>query len=41
MEYKNNKRKIKRIEGWKITTKQGQAFLNGEKWDGEWITITK
>lgn len=27
------------LEGVRVTTKQGQAYLNGEKWDGEWITI--
>ena len=23
-----------------IHTKQGQAFLNGEKWDGNWIKLS-
>lgn len=23
----------------RVTTKQGQAYLNGEKWNGEWTTI--
>lgn len=27
------------LEGVRVTTKQGQAYLNGEKWGGEWVTI--
>lgn len=27
------------IPGVRVTTKQGQAYLNGEKWNGEWVTI--
>lgn len=23
----------------KVTSKKGQAYLNGEKWDGSWITV--
>lgn len=29
------------LQGVHVTTKQGQAYLNGEKWSGEWITITR
>lgn len=24
-----------------ITTKKGQAYLNGKPWDGEWITVKR
>lgn len=27
------------LPGVRVTTKQGQAYLNGQPWDGEWITI--
>ena len=27
------------LQGVKVTTKQGQVYLNGSKWDGEWIVI--
>lgn len=27
------------LRGVKITTKQGQAYLNGKEWDGSWATI--
>lgn len=29
------------LKGVRVSTKQGQAYLNGEKWDGEWITIKR
>lgn len=29
------------LRGVHVTTKQGQAYLNGEKWDGEWITVKR
>lgn len=29
------------LRGVKVTTKKGQAYLNGEKWDGEWITVNQ
>lgn len=29
------------LDGVRVTTKKGQAYLNGEKWDGEWITILR
>ncbi len=29
------------LQGVKVTTKQGQAYLNGKAWDGEWITIKR
>ena len=29
------------LEGVRVSTKQGQAYLNGEKWDGEWVTIKR
>lgn len=29
------------LNGVRVTTKKGQAYLNGEKWDGEWITIKR
>jgi len=31
--------RLNALHGVRVTTKQGQAYLNGEKWDGEWITI--
>jgi len=27
------------LRGVHVTTKQGQAYLNGKEWDGEWVTI--
>lgn len=27
------------LRGVKVSTKQGQAYLNGNAWNGEWITI--
>lgn len=27
------------LPGVKVTTKKGQAYLNGKPWNGEWITI--
>ena len=27
------------LDGVRVTTRQGQAYLNGKAWDGEWITI--
>jgi hypothetical protein len=27
------------IPGVRVTTKRGQAFLNGEPWDGEWQVV--
>lgn len=29
------------LQGVRVSTKQGQAYLNGEKWDGEWITVKR
>ena len=29
------------LQGVRVSTKQGQAYLNGEKWNGEWITIKR
>lgn len=29
------------LSGVNVSTKLGQAYLNGEKWDGEWITIKR
>ena len=29
------------LQGVHVTTKQGQAYLNGEKWNGEWTTIIR
>ena len=29
------------LEGVRVTTKHGQAYLNGEKWNGDWITIIR
>ena len=29
------------LKGVRVTTKQGQAYLNGEKWDGEWVTVIR
>jgi hypothetical protein len=29
------------LNGVHITTKKGQAYLNGEKWDGEWVTVKR
>ena len=29
------------LQGVRVTTKLGQAYLNGEKWGGEWITINR
>ena len=31
--------RLNALEGVKVNTKQGQAFLNGEKWEGGWIAI--
>ena len=28
------------LTGVSVNTKQGQAYLNGKAWDGEWITVT-
>lgn len=28
------------LKGVRVSTKQGQAYLNGEKWNGEWVTVT-
>lgn len=28
------------LRGVRVSTKLGQAYLNGQKWDGEWITVT-
>ena len=27
------------LDGVKVNTKQGQAYLNGKEWDGEWAKI--
>lgn len=27
------------LPGVRVTTKQGQAYLNGEPWDGEWVAV--
>lgn len=27
------------LDGVRVNTKQGQAFLNGKEWGGEWIKI--
>lgn len=27
------------LPGVRVTTKLGQAYLNGEKWDGEWVRV--
>lgn len=27
------------LKGVRVTTKQGQAYLNGKAWDGEWVTV--
>lgn len=29
------------LPGVRITTKQGQAYLNGQPWDGGWVTIKR
>lgn len=29
------------LDGVSVTTKLGQAYLNGEKWNGEWITVKR
>lgn len=29
------------LSGVRVTTKQGQAYLNGVEWDGEWITVKR
>ena len=29
------------LQGVRVTTKQGQAYLNGKEWNGEWITIVR
>ena len=29
------------LDGVRVTTKQGQAYLNGVKWDGEWVTVKR
>ena len=29
------------LDGVRITTKLGQAYLNGKAWDGEWTTIKR
>lgn len=29
------------LQGVSVSTKKGQAYLNGEKWDGNWITIER
>ncbi len=29
------------LRGVSVNTKQGQAYLNGKPWDGEWITIVR
>ena len=31
--------RLNALDGVKVSTKQGQAYLNGEKWNGEWVTI--
>jgi len=33
--------RLNALNGVRVTTKKGQAYLNGEKWDGEWITIKR
>lgn len=27
------------LDGVRVTTKHGQAFLNGKAWGGEWVTV--
>ena len=27
------------LPGVRVTTKQGQAYLNGKEWNGEWVTV--
>lgn len=29
------------LDGVRVSTKQGQAYLNGKEWDGEWITVPR
>lgn len=29
------------LDGVHVTTKKGQAYLNGVAWDGDWITIER
>lgn len=29
------------LSGVHVTTKKGQAYLNGKAWDGEWITVIR
>lgn len=29
------------LDGVRVTTKLGQAYLNGKEWDDEWITIKR
>jgi hypothetical protein len=29
------------LEGVRVSTKQGQAYLNGNAWNGDWITIKR
>ena len=29
------------LQGVRVSTKLGQAYLNGQKWDGNWITIAR
>ena len=29
------------LTGVQITTKQGQAYLNGKEWDGKWVQVQK
>ena len=33
--------RLNALEGVRVSTKQGQAYLNGQKWDGSWITIKR
>jgi hypothetical protein len=28
------------LEGVRVSTRKGQAYLNGKAWGGEWVTVT-
>jgi len=33
--------RLNALQGVKVSTKKGQAYLNGNAWNGEWVTITR
>jgi len=33
--------RLNALQGVKVSTKKGQAYLNGKAWNGEWVTITR